>query len=161
MSQDPLEKIRALVELASDPRTPEKEREAAAMAAAKRLKEMGVLEKIEEKEKKRRAPREAAQREERYEAWDGGGIKYRHEVIIRDPMLVIADAPEFYRLARLEGRQRWSNQIVQIPKRVVIKAELMTPEEAKRDWQTGSSVIKALTVDGNWFEATRRAGYRF
>jgi len=110
-----LDKVQKLIELAADPRTPEKERAAAALQAVKRIKEENLLGRVTEtwsRSTERPPPaRPTPSRPAQHSPPTPAGEDYYR---IKVPLVFLRTTATSYRLGRIEPRQLYTNRTMYI-----------------------------------------------
>jgi hypothetical protein len=121
-----------LVTLAADPRTPEHEASAAALAACKLIQKEGLL-------------LEHIAREE--------------IVTLNVTFLILTESGELYRLAKITPPRLQSDKVLLIPKEYVRSVTMMTSAETKRIGWKGSRIIKRISIVKSYFDTARESGW--
>lgn len=146
LSRD-LARVRALVELAADPRTPEDEARNSALQACRRIKSGGlVLGVLDERGGlSTEATARAARVEERL-------------VCVACALIVMAETSKSYRVAYATERSRThgSAQAGWVPKRLAVRIEFLDAVDARKRYGTVRPVMSAIHVATRDVEALKR-----
>lgn len=144
MSEDARSKIRDLLRLARHPGTPRHEAEAAARAAARRMREEEIAEADLGPEDELRAP----------------ALARPDVVVIGTPLLVVTESSSHYRMAKLTPPARFSSHLILVPKRYVREIVWMSSTEAVAlGWKGGSRITKAVALERGYFQDAVSSGW--
>lgn len=152
MTLDPFAKIRDLLRLAGDARTPPNEAGAAALAAAKRLAALTDKERASFY----RGECEDASRERRETA---RSVSTEGAVRLADPFAVLQDVPVGLRVAKLTPGRSYSSHILFVPRRYVVAVEKLDREEVKAIGWGRSGNIARLVIARDYFEIAQGWGW--
>jgi hypothetical protein len=140
VSVDLQEKIASLLRLARDPRTPKHEARAAKLAAERRLRDLEGDEEtiLRSPERDRSIGRSA----------DPSIVR------IGDPLFVMNESQNHYRVAKLTPPARVSDQIVHIPKAFVRDVQWMGMQEIEAiGWRGSGRIMRSITLDRAYFQS--------
>lgn len=146
-SDDAIEKIRSLLRLASDPRTPKHEAEAAAHAAAKRM--IAIDERT----------REQIFAPPKIEEPRRGNERTRATVRLSDPFVILQDVPLGLRVAKITPPCSFSSHIVFIPRAFVVSWSRLEPDEVEKIGWRRSGKIARLVVSEDYFPIAMMHGW--
>lgn len=121
-----------LVMLAADPRTPEHEASAAALAACKLIQKERLLD---------------------------DGASGEEIVTLNVTFLILTESGELYRLAKITPPRLQSEKVLLVPKEWVRSVTMMTSAESKRIGWRGSRIIKRISIVKSYFDTARASGW--